>query len=61
MNRVQVCVADLARLADASANTGGTAREAEEAKRKKYAHLSPRYRYEQVAFETSGSYGPTIR
>ena len=49
------------RLAAAATTAGGAAKEAEEAKRRKYAHLSPRFRFEPVAFETSGSCGPTTR
>ena len=49
------------RLAAAATTAGGAAKEAEEAKRRKYAHLTSRFRFEPVAFETSGSCGPTTR
>ena len=49
------------RLNAATTAAGGAAKEAEEAKRRKYDHLGRRFRFEPVAFETSGSCGPTTR
>ena len=47
------------RLASATVKAGAAAGDAEAEKRRKYADLARRFRFEPVAFETSGSCGPS--
>ena len=46
-------------LIDSALSSGSTAKEAEIRKRRKYAALGIRYRFEPIAVETAGSYGGT--
>ena len=48
-------------LASAVIQAGAAAADAEEEKRRKYSELCQRFRFEPVAFETSGSCGPSTR
>ena len=45
----------------AATSAGTAARDAEDKKRKKYSDLSQRYRFEPLAFETSGVCGPSTK
>ena len=49
------------RLASASVKAGAAAGDAEVEKRRKYADLCQRFRFEPVAFETSGACGPSTK
>ena len=46
-------------LIDSALSPGSAAKEAERRKRRKYAALGTRYRFEPIAVETAGSYGGT--
>ena len=48
-------------LASAATEAGAAARVAEDAKRRKYAELTRRFRFEPVAFETGGACGPSTK
>ncbi|KAF0290804.1 Ubiquitin carboxyl-terminal hydrolase 2 [Amphibalanus amphitrite] len=49
------------RLGGAALKSGAAAKKAEDEKRRKYAQLTQRFRFEPVAFETDGACGPTTR
>ena len=46
---------------DSAVEAGAAAAKAEASKRKKYSELVGKYRFEPIAIETSGVYGPTTR
>ena len=46
---------------DSAGAAGQAAAKAEESKRSKYSDLVRRFRFEPIAIETSGVYGPTTR